>query len=397
MTRLITPLYTTLLILLSFTCSVSFKTTTTTFQNIKPIAFTIQQQHGLSLMQQRFSSTSTTRKFSTSTDNDIETTTTTTTTNTTKERLTTPRIPGSPACFYQREKGQWKRRLNIVDLEIGQKLYGLKIHGVDLLEAKTGPKIFFECGVGRTNKKGEWKIVNGMLRIGTPWSKKSVTAKRIARLSGKMLELYVSKIRVDNGQFEVCIKQEDALEEASGMKKMVSASTLQVGDELIGTVVRIEPYGVFVDVGANRKGLLHIQTVADLYKKFIDGEKGLIEAGLERGARIRVAVLKNEKKRLALDFTADVKADDSDDDAEKEKKVAVLEEEEEEEEAKNEDVVAEEEVDDSADDDDDYGYGNYEVDEDEAAAWAAYAAGGEDYDDDDEDRDIEDALGIGTY
>mmetsp|Transcript_29437 Transcript_29437/g.43386 ORF Transcript_29437/g.43386 Transcript_29437/m.43386 type:complete len:390 (+) Transcript_29437:91-1260(+) len=389
MTRLITPLYTTLLILLSFTCIVSFKTTAT-FHNIKPIAFTIQQQHGLSL-QQRFSSTSTTRKFSTSTDNDIETTTTT---NTTKERPTTPRIPGSPACFYQREKGQWKRRLNIVDLEIGQKLYGLKIHGVDLLEAKTGPKIFFECGVGRTNKKGEWKIVNGMLRIGTPWSKKSVTAKRIARLSGKMLELYVSKIRVDNGQFEVCIKQEDALE--SGMKKMVSASTLQVGDELIGTVVRIEPYGVFVDVGANRKGLLHIQTVADLYKKFIDGEKGLIEAGLERGARIRVAVLKNEKKRLALDFTSDVKADDSDDDAEKEKKVAVLEEEEEEE-AKNEDVVAEEQVDDSADDDDDYGYGNYEVDEDEAAAWAAYAAGGEDYDDDDEDRDIEDALGIGTY
>ena len=37
-----------------------------------------------------------------------------------------------------------------------------------------------------------------------------------------------------------------------GKKKMISVSSLQKGYELEGTVVRVHPYGVFVDVGANR-------------------------------------------------------------------------------------------------------------------------------------------------
>jgi predicted RNA-binding protein with RPS1 domain len=77
---------------------------------------------------------------------------------------------------------------------------------------------------------------------------------------------------------------------------LTPASLLQPKQELVGTVTRIVPYGVFVDVGANRRGLLHIQKVADLYGHYIDKEQGLEEAGLERGARIRVAVLSNEKK-----------------------------------------------------------------------------------------------------
>jgi hypothetical protein len=39
-----------------------------------------------------------------------------------------------------------------------------------------------------------------------------------------------------------------------------------------------------------------MENVADLYGLYIDKEQGLEEAGLERGARIRVAVLSNEKK-----------------------------------------------------------------------------------------------------
>ena len=84
-------------------------------------------------------------------------------------------------------------------------------------------------------------------------------------------------------------------------------TSLQEGEEVLGKVVRVEKYGVFIDAGANRLGLLHILKVRKLYGKFIDGEKGLIEAGLERGAKVRLCVESVEKRRLSLDFTDDVK------------------------------------------------------------------------------------------
>lgn len=71
--------------------------------------------------------------------------------------------------------------------------------------------------------------------------------------------------------------------------------------------MRLEPYGAIVDVGANRHGLLHIQKVADLYGRYINKASGLVEAGMERGARVRLAVSSNQSKRLFLDFTDDVK------------------------------------------------------------------------------------------
>lgn len=69
----------------------------------------------------------------------------------------------------------------------------------------------------------------------------------------------------------------------------------------------MEKYGLIIDVAANRPGLLHVLKVRALYGKFIDGQKGLIEAGLERGARVRLCVESVEKRRLSLDFTNDVK------------------------------------------------------------------------------------------
>jgi len=235
--------------------------------------------------------------------------------------------------------------------------------------------VFFECGVGRIDANGKWHMVSAMLRFQTKYTKISVIRKRTAKFSEKQVELYVHKIRLDNGQLEVCEDHETLLSAIANdeKKSIVPASSLKVGQELVGTVIELRPYGCLVDVGANRRGLLHIQKVADLYGKYINKENGLKMAGLEQGAVIRVAVLQNSKKKLALDFTEDVKED-----AKKEPET----------ESPPEMVT-------DIDNDEPEDRSGEEISEDEATAWGAYTA--DDYYSDDEDRGIEDALGLGTY
>jgi len=265
------------------------------------------------------------------------------------------------SCFYKTSTG-WEKRIELKDLEVGQKIIGEKIPGTDLLDGKTGPKLFFECGIGRIDARGKWQMVSAMLRFQIKYKKLSVKRKRAAKFNGKRIELFVHKIRLDNGKLEVCID-----EESHKSKSILPASSLQVGQELKGTVTELRPYGCFVDVGANREGLLHIQCVADLYGKYIDKEKGLEESGLEKGAVIRVAVAKNQKKRLALDFTQDVKED-----VKKQQETEIL---------SKQVTEIDEEPEEILPDDGSHG-------------WGAYSA--DDFNED-VDRDIEDALGLGSY
>ena len=325
-----------------------------------------------------------------------------------------------PPCFWRLPTGAWEQRINVDDLRVGQKLVGVLVQ--ELLDAKTGPKLWFDCGVGRIeigSGGGKWKIANGMHRIRE--RKESVVVKKVTRLRKKRdgIDLWVSRIYKTNGMFEVVTREEEVPTPMTTSAVMVSASALKPNQEMIGKVVRIEPYGVFVNVGANRNGLLHIRKVADLFGTYIDKEEGLTEAGLEKGAKIRVVVANNERKRLFLDFPDDVKAD-----AEKERferaqaklrksgRGRIIESDN----AAVSGVLSEEEA---------AAWINFatgdsqsvanisssvgaDVSEEEAAAWASYAGdtdveeGDDDddyYDDDDEDEDrsIEDALGIGMY
>jgi hypothetical protein len=147
---------------------------------------------------------------------------------------------------------------------------------------------------------------------------------------------------------------------------------------------------------------LHIQKVADLYQHYIDKEKGLEQAGLERGARIRVAVLENERKRLFLDFTEDVKQQAAQEveaeTAEKESDSVV------ETTMVSEERIPVEEKQEQSGEEEKWSYAS--ISDEEAAAWAAYAGMEEgeeehiyeeDNDDYDEDKNIEDALGLGSY
>lgn len=294
-----------------------------------------------------------------------------------------------PPCFYKSPStGTWKKRVKLSDLKVGDELVDCQIVQ-ELYEGTTGPKVFCDCGVARfITSKNKWAIVNAMLRLDR---KESVARKRATRLrKKKSFSAFVSRIRLDNQQLEVCLALEDVPKDVDLPKKM-SASQLAVGQEVIGKVVRIEPYGVFVDVGANRLGLLHIQRVADLYGHYIDKAKGLVEAGLERNSRVRLQVASNDHQRLFLDFTNDAKEEGS---RSQDTSTITAANSQSQSDAANEQIRSQEEEvwsvrtttwSDSADavtapDDE-------EMSDDEE----------DDFDEYDEDRDIEDALGLGTY
>jgi len=369
----------------------------------------------------------------------------------------------SGTCYYRRMDGSWKPRKELNTLLIGERLFAARLperyvirrhlpmaifidpHGEpinssflldsDLLYGKTGPKgssctsyhqyhifasnllvdsfsstmqkiaAFLECGVGKRNSKGKWSIVNGMVRFGKKGMKLSLARKKVLqKLPPNMLiEVYVSKIKLDEGTLEVCLSREEALEKAS-LGSKIPASSLTVGEVLIGIVKNVTAYGVFVDVNANRNGLIHISKVAKQQDAYVSKEDGLKKLGLSKGSSVNVVVLSNDGKRLELDLApapvieegrAVEDSDDSND--------TLLD--------SSSSATSHNLMDEDAADWTAYGADGSVTDEsnigdDEAAMWAAYSVDSSinDVDDDgdeddeyDEDTDIEDALGIGYY
>ena len=269
--------------------------------------------------------------------------------------------------------------------------------------------VFLDCGIGRLDSKRNWQIVTTMLRLGGTGMKESVIQKKVAKLKKKTpgVQVFVSKIYNMSSRVEV-VTDETAL--STPTKVMMSVGALKKNQEVVGTVVRLENFGAIIDVGANRYGLLHIQKVANLYGRYIDKIKGLEDAGLEQGARIRLEVAELDKRRLFLDFTSDVRNDaaieqqrkSEIDQQQKESRMKALAD-------RLSGIVADVvEVQDTRQAE---SQPTSELSNNEAAAWAAYSGNDnneenshevdddhEYYDDeDDEDSAIEDALGLGSW
>lgn len=214
-------------------------------------------------------------------------------------------FPGENICIYKRADGQWKRRKDISELRIGQRLFASRLPQSDLLNGKTGAKVFFECGVGTYDDSSGWSMINGMMRVGGRETKNAVIQKRLKRLktienlNSTLFEVYVSRIRLPEKRFEVLPTYEDAMNyEKIVAPRRIPLSSLQPGQELVGKIIRVEPYGAIIDVGANKYGLLHIKTVAKLTgTKDVYQPNGLKEFGIVRNAQVRVSVLSNGYKQ----------------------------------------------------------------------------------------------------
>lgn len=204
--------------------------------------------------------------------------------------------------FYRSpsNRNRWKPRLELDELQIGQALNDA-IVVEELLDGRTGPKVFVECGVGRY-RRGTWKIQTAMLRLGSPNTKRSAVVKKVARLRKKdHFTVYVSKLLPHSDQLEVSLDVPSSPGPTAKPKRS-SISTLPIGQTLQGTIRRVEDYGLLVDVGANRDALLHVRSIATAIGLYINKATGLRERGYVPGAPILVRVSTRQGKRVFLEL-----------------------------------------------------------------------------------------------
>lgn len=103
---------------------------------------------------------------------------------------------------------------------------------------------------------------------------------------GDEITVYVLKVDRNTGRVALSLVKPSA----------VTWDTLKDGMSLTGKVVRVEKFGVFVEVGAERPGMVHISELADSYVKT---PSDVVKVGEE----VSVRVLKVDRRKRQIDLT----------------------------------------------------------------------------------------------
>lgn len=103
---------------------------------------------------------------------------------------------------------------------------------------------------------------------------------------GEQVTVYVLKVDQEAGKVALSLVKPPA----------VNWDTLAEGDLLEGEVVRVENFGAFVDIGAERPGMVH---VSELSNGYVKSPSDVVKVGDEVQAR----VLKINRKKRQIDLT----------------------------------------------------------------------------------------------
>lgn len=119
----------------------------------------------------------------------------------------------------------------------------------------------------------------------------SKLGKRVNRISdvlavGDEVSVWVESVDADKGQITVTMQEPLA----------VDWSDLKVGQQYIGTVTRLEKFGAFVDIGAEKEGLVHI---SELDHDYVKHPSEAVSVGDE----IPVTVLGFSKRKRRIDLS----------------------------------------------------------------------------------------------
>jgi small subunit ribosomal protein S1 len=103
---------------------------------------------------------------------------------------------------------------------------------------------------------------------------------------GEEVTVYVLRVEKDTGRIALSLEQPPAM----------SWDNITEGSVVTGKVVRLEKFGVFVDIGAERPGMIHVSELASGY---VNSPSDVVKVGDEVQARI----IKVNRKKHRIDMS----------------------------------------------------------------------------------------------
>jgi len=160
---------------------------------------------------------------------------------------------------------------SVGELSTGMELRGT-IKRVELYGA------FVDVGVGQ----------DGLLHISQLGKANVKNVEDVVKV-GQNVMVYVLRVEPENGRIALSLVKPPA----------VSWDDLKVGQEVNGKVVRLENFGVFVDIGAERPGMIHVSELASGY---VNSPSEVVKVGDE--VKARIISVNRKKRRLDLSLKA---------------------------------------------------------------------------------------------
>jgi small subunit ribosomal protein S1 len=134
---------------------------------------------------------------------------------------------------------------------------------------------FVDIGIGQ----------DGLLHISQLGQSKIRNLEDVVKV-GESIEVYILKIDEEAGRVALTtVKPAELPWEA-----------IQQGQTYAGKVIRLEKFGVFVDIGAERPGMIHVSELAD---GFVKDPSDIVNEGQE----VSVRVLKVNRKQRKIDLS----------------------------------------------------------------------------------------------
>ena len=116
----------------------------------------------------------------------------------------------------------------------------------------------------------------------TTWQAKCAQRGRCGEESGETITVYILKVEPKSGRIALSMEKPPEL----------PMTQIRVGDVITGKVVRIESFGAFVEIGAERPGMIH---VSELATDFIQSPDDVVKLNEE----VQVKVIKVNRKEAS--------------------------------------------------------------------------------------------------
>ncbi|MCC6803542.1 MAG: S1 RNA-binding domain-containing protein [Anaerolineae bacterium] len=156
----------------------------------------------------------------------------------------------------------------VSELQTGMELKG-KVKRIELFGA------FVDIGVGH----------DGLLHISQLGKPNVRNVEDVVKV-GDEITVYVLKVEQDTGRIALSLVKPPA----------VSWDDITEGAVVTGTVVRLEKFGVFVEIGAERPGMIHVSELASGY---VNSPSDVVKVGDE----VKAQVIKVNRKKRRIDLS----------------------------------------------------------------------------------------------